>query len=334
MRGTWIHSRWTLPTVGVLALLLPVVVTSSYFVHVLVLAVIFSILTLSLNLLTGYSGLLSLGHQAFFAIGAYISALLATRLYVPFWAGLVLGGLGAMVGGYFISRITLRLREAYFVIATIAFSNIIGLVALNWIDLTQGPMGITGVPVPSVFGFEADTPVKAYYMALLLLAFALLVCRRLLDSDVGRSMIAMREFENLAKVVGIDTRRYAIIAYSVSAMLAGLAGAFYAHYMKFLSPDVFAFDIMVNVVVMMLAGGMGTLTGPVLGAFIFTVVPEALRFSNEYRLVLLALTIILLVRFLPQGIWGLVVHRVNKVERLVEPGTKVVVAGKRRETGA
>lgn len=328
-----IDSRWAVGGVAMAALLLPLVITNTYFVHVLVLAAIFAILALSLNLLTGYTGLLSLGHQAFFALGAYISAILATRLGFPFWAGLLLGAFGSMTGGYFISRITLRLRDAYFVIATIAFANILGLIVLNWVDLTQGPMGITNVPVPSLFGFKADTPVKGYYMVLALLGLSLLICKRLVDSDVGRALVAMREFENLARVVGIDTRRYAIIASSVSAMLAGLAGAFYAHYLKFLSPDVFAFDIMINMVVMMLAGGMGTLAGPVLGAVIFTVVPEALRFSQGYRMVLLALTVILLVRFLPRGIMGLAVRRTEQGAEVPADGERLAAA-EGGETGA
>jgi branched-chain amino acid transport system permease protein len=307
-------------TVVAIALMVPLFVTNTYFMHVLVIAGVYVILALSLNLLTGYSGLLSLGHQAFFGIGAYTSALLASRLDMPFVVGLLGGGAMAMVSGYFISRITLRLRDAYFVIATIAFSQIIGLIANNWMELTQGPLGITNLPPPSLLGFTADTPVKGYYMVLALIAFSVFICRRLIDSDVGRSLIAMREFENLARAVGVDTRKYAMVASAVSAMLAGIAGAFYAHYLKFLSPDVFSFEVMINIVVMMLAGGMGTLVGPVLGAAIFTVVPEALRFSKEYRMVLYALAIILLVRFLPRGLWGIVVDAVRNQTRRNDVG--------------
>lgn len=309
MRGASRASAWAIGAAALVALALPLFVTDTYFLRVLTLACIFAILAVSFNLLTGYSGLLTLGHQAFFGVGAYVSAILATRLHTPFFVGLIAGALGAMACGYFVARITLRLRDAYFVIATIALANILGLIALNWVDVTQGPMGITNVPPPSLFGFTADTPARAYYLILVFLAFALFVCYRLVHSDVGRSLQAMREFENLARSVGIDTRYYALNAYVVSAVLAGMAGSFYAHYMRFLSPDVFNFDIMVNVTVMTLAGGLGTLVGPVIGAIVFTIVPEALRFSREYRLVLLAVTIILLVRFLPRGLMGLLRRR-------------------------
>jgi branched-chain amino acid transport system permease protein len=288
-----------------LALLtLPFWLTSPYYVHVTIMAGIFTILALSLNLLLGYTGQLSLGHAAFFGIGAYTSALLALKLEWPFWIGLPAAALAAGLAGWAIGRLALKVRGAYFVLVTISFAGVISLVSVNWMELTNGPLGLPGVPAPELAGISFRTKSAYYYLVLLAAAVAYLVCHRLVHSRLGRAFLALRENEALAESVGVDPVRTLVLAAVVSAALAGVAGSLYAHYTRFVSPEVFLFSYTVTMVIMVVAGGKGTLLGPVVGALLFTVLPEALREAMAWQWQMLAYGVLLvvLVYFLPRGI--------------------------------
>ena len=288
-----------------LALLtLPFWLTSPYYVHVTIMAGIFTILALSLNLLLGYTGQLSLGHAAFFGIGAYTSSLLALKLEWPFWIGLPAAALAAGLAGWAIGRLALKVRGAYFVLVTISFAGVISLVSVNWMELTNGPLGLPGVPAPELAGLSFRTKSAYYYLVLLAAAVAYLVCHRLVHSRLGRAFLALRENEALAESVGVDPVRTLVLAAVVSAALAGVAGSLYAHYTRFVSPEVFLFSYTVTMVIMVVAGGKGTLLGPVVGALLFTVLPEALREAMAWQWQMLAYGVLLvvLVYFLPRGI--------------------------------
>ncbi|HET9539512.1 MAG TPA: branched-chain amino acid ABC transporter permease [Candidatus Limnocylindria bacterium] len=288
-----------------LALLtLPFWLTSPYYLHVVIMAGIFTILALSLNLLLGYTGQLSLGHAAFFGIGAYTSALLALKLEWPFWIGLPAAALAAGLAGWAIGRLALKVRGAYFVLVTISFAGVISLVSVNWMELTNGPLGLPGVPAPELAGLSFRTKSAYYYLVLLAAAVAYLVCHRLVHSRLGRAFLALRENEALAESVGVDPVRTLVLAAVVSAAMAGVAGSLYAHYTRFVSPEVFLFSYTVTMVIMVVAGGKGTLLGPVIGALLFTVLPEALREAMAWQWQMLAYGVLLvvLVYFLPRGI--------------------------------
>ena len=288
-----------------LALLtLPFWLTSPYYVHVTIMAGIFTILALSLNLLLGYTGQLSLGHAAFFGIGAYTSSLLALKLEWPFWIGLPAAALAAGLAGWAIGRLALKVRGAYFVLVTISFAGVISLVSVNWMELTNGPLGLPGVPAPELAGLSFRTKSAYYYLVLLAAAVAYLVCHRLVHSRLGRAFLALRENEALAESVGVDPVRTLVLAAVVSAAMAGVAGSLYAHYTRFVSPEVFLFSYTVTMVIMVVAGGKGTLLGPVIGALLFTVLPEALREAMAWQWQMLAygVLLVLLVYFLPRGI--------------------------------
>jgi branched-chain amino acid transport system permease protein len=281
----------------------PLVVRDPFLMHLLVLSAIFAALATSLNLVMGYSGLLSLGHQAFFGLGAYASVLLS-GLGLPLWGAVVAAGGVSTIAARVIGAVLLRMRSAFFVIATIAFAEILRILSVNWVGLTNGPMGIAGVE-PLHFGpIDLSDPYLAYYPASILAVVAAAIVALVVNSRIGNALVAMREAEYVARSVGIDTNRYALLSVLVSAFIAGLAGSMYAHYVQFVSPDVFYFSIMVTLVVMVLAGGMGTLIGPVLGAVVFTILPEMLRAGERYRLVIYGAIIVLLVRFAPEGLWG------------------------------
>jgi branched-chain amino acid transport system permease protein len=285
-------------------LTLPLWLGSPYHLHVVIMAGIFTILALSLNLLLGYTGQLSLGHAAFFGIGAYTSSLLALKLEWSFWLGLPAAAALAGLAGWAIGRLALKLRGAYFVLVTISFAGVISLVSVNWMELTNGPLGLPGVPAPELPGLSLRTKSAYYYLVLLAAAGAYLVCHRLVRSRLGRAFLALRENEALAESVGVDPTRTLVLAAVVSATLAGVAGSLYAHYTRFVSPEVFLFSYTVTMVIMVVAGGKGTLAGPVVGAVLFTVLPEVLREAMAWQWQMLAygVLLVLLLFFLPRGI--------------------------------
>ncbi len=282
----------------------PVWLQSPYHLHILIMAGIFAILALSLNLLLGYTGQLSLGHAAFFGIGAYTSALLTLRLEWSFWGALPAATAAAAAAGWAIGRLALKLRGAYFVLVTISFAGVISLVSVNWMELTNGPLGLPGVPAPELGPWSFRTKSAYYYLVLAGVALAWLICRRLVRSRIGRAFLALRENEALAESVGIDVTRYLVLAAVFSAALAGMAGSLYAHYTRFVSPEVFLFTYTITMVIMVVAGGKGTLSGPLVGALLFTVLPEALREATSWQWQMLAygVILVLLIVFLPRGI--------------------------------
>jgi branched-chain amino acid transport system permease protein len=301
--------RIGLGLLGLLLLTAPAWVWNPYYVHILIMAGIFAILALSLNLLLGYTGQLSLGHAAFFGIGAYTSALLALRLNWPGWAGLVAAVVLAGIAGYGIGKISLKLRGAYFVLVTISFAGVIYLVSVNWMELTNGPLGLPGVPplevtIPGLLNLSFRSKPAYYYVVLTVAAGAYFVCSRLVHSRIGRAFIALRENEALAESVGINVTRYLVLAAVVSAAMAGAAGSLYAHYTRFVSPEVFLFTYTITMVIMVVGGGKGTLAGPVVGAVLFTALPEALREATswQWQMLLYGILLILTVFFLPKGV--------------------------------
>jgi len=289
---------------ALLALTLPFWLADPYVLHVVIMAGIFGVLALSLNLLLGYAGQLSLGHVAFFGIGAYTSALLTLRLEWSVWPALACAVALAALAGWLIGRLALKLRGAYFVLVTISFAGVISLVSVNWMELTNGPLGLPGVPAPELGPWSLRTKHAYYYLVLAGVALAYLVCRRLVRSRIGRAFLALRENEPLAESVGVDVTHYLVLAAVVSAGMAGLAGSLYAHYTRFVSPEVFLFTYTVTMVVMVVAGGKGTLAGPLVGALLFTALPEALRLATSWQWQMLAygVLLVLLVFFLPRGI--------------------------------
>ncbi len=286
------------------ALTLPLWVPNPYHLHITIMAGIFVMLALSLNLLLGYTGQLSLGHAAFFGIGAYTSALLALKLEWPFWLAMPSAALLSGGAGWAIGRLALKLRGAYFVLVTISFAGVISLVSINWMELTNGPLGLPGVPAPDFGPWTLRTKSQMYYLVLAGAALSYLVCHRLVHSRIGRAFLALRENEPLAESVGVDGTRYLVLAAVVSAAMAGVAGSFYAHYTRFVSPEVFLFTYTITMVIMVVAGGKGTLAGPVVGALLFTALPEALREAMGWQWQMLAygVLLVLLLFFLPRGI--------------------------------
>ena len=321
--------------VGAILLSLPAWLQNQYHLHIAVLVLLFAMLAMSLNLLLGYTGQLSLGHAAFFGIGGYTSALLNKHLGWPVFLGMLASVVSAGLAGYLIGRLSLRLRGAYFVLVSISFAGVVGLVAVNWDELTNGPLGMPGVPAPEIelpgigqVAFISKT--SYYYLALAAAALSFLVCQRLVQSRFGRACIALRENETLAQAVGINGTRYLVITAVVSAALAGLAGSLYVHYSRFVSPEVFSFSYTITMVTMAVAGGKGTLVGPIVGAVLFTVLPEVLRAATSYQWQLLAygVLLVLVVFFLPKGIVPSLAAWLRPRARPISGGRSVVLTSK------
>ena len=301
----------------------PFWMTDLYVLHVLIVTGIFIIAAMSLNLLLGYTGQLSLGHVAFFGIGAYVSSLASLGFEVtllpgwqvkvepkPVWLGMLLGIAMAGACGWMIGRISFKVRGAYFVIVTVSFAEVIRLVALNWVELTQGPMALNNIPpltlgIPSLFEFTFLRKPANYLLMLATAVLAYVLIRRLVQSRAGRAMVALRENEPLAASVGVDVTRFLVLATMVSAAIAGAAGTLYAHYVRIVDPDIFLFIYTVTMVIMVISGGKGTLAGPIVGGLIFGLLPETLRamqIAPETQWVIYGVLMVLVVYFLPDGI--------------------------------
>lgn len=297
------------------ALLFPILFRDPYFLHMGILVGIYGLLSISLNLLLGYTGQLSLGHAAFFGVGAYLSSLAYLNLGIPLWGGVAVALAGSGLLGFFVARLAFKLRGAYFVIMTIGIAEVLKLVALNWVDLTKGPMGLTDIAAPEIhLGFitlDFGQKMPFYYLVLFFVILTFVLQNRLVNSTFGRSFIAIRENEDLAESVGIDAFKYLVIVVIVSSSIAGVAGSLYAHYVSFIDPGVFAFFISVNAVMMAIGGGQGTQAGPLLGAVLFTLIPEWLRVFGDARMAVYALMVIFIVIFMPKGMLFYVLQLLN-----------------------
>jgi len=300
----------------------PLVLPSPYLLAVLTLAGIFVIGAISLNLLLGYTGQLSLGHGAFFGLGAYASALTALgfdigigfglRIQVnpqPVWLGFIAAIVVAGGFGWLLGRLAFRVRGAYFVIITICFAQVLRMVALNWVELTQGPMALISIPpvslwLPGQGVVPLVSKAQTYWLVLAVGVLAFLLVRQIVESRIGRALVALRSNEALARSVGIRVTHYLVVATVASAGIAGAAGSLYAHYVRIVDPDVFLFIYTVTMVIMVITGGKGTLWGPVVGGLIFGLIPDLLRgrAAPELQWVLYGTAMILFVMFLPRGI--------------------------------
>jgi branched-chain amino acid transport system permease protein len=272
---------------------------------VLVLAGLFVLMALGFDLVLGYLGELSLGHAAFFGIGAYTTALLTRNFGVPFPIDLLLAAVVTGFFGFLIGAPSLRLKGPYFAIVTFGFAEILRLIVLNWTSVTRGPMGLPDIPHLRLGPFPIHTELGYYYVVLVLIGVAILVTRRLLASTVGHAFLAIRENEELAAAAGIPTFRFKLIAFVIGMIFTGAAGSIYARYVHFVDPTALSFYYTVTVVSMVIVGGQGSIAGTVLGALVFTLVPEYLRVAERARLVIFGAFLMAAIVFLPEGLRGL-----------------------------
>ncbi len=273
-----------------------------YLVSILTFASIWAVLALSLNILTGYAGQVSLGHAAFFGIGAYTSAMLAVKAGWPFWpaflAAIVITGLA----GAFLGLPSLRVHHDFLVLATMGI-NFVVVAVFKYVDFFGGALGIIGIHKPVLFGWTVRG--EGYLaLAVMYLLFALWFSAYLSRRWAGLAFVTLQEDEDAAEAVGVSVPRFKIYAFAISAALAGGAGSLYAHFLGSVFPDHFAFVESIGIMSMLVFGGMGTLRGPVVGAFLLKALPEYLRVVGDYRYALYGVILVLMMIFQPQGIIG------------------------------
>lgn len=277
---------------------------SSYIMNIAVLALVYAVLALSLNLVTGFLGTTTLGHAAFFGIGAYTAAILATKHHVPFLLTLPASAAVSAVFGILLGLITLRVSGKYLAIVTLGFCEIARLLELNWYSLTRGPLGIMNIPSPKIFGFEFDTITGKYGIILVILLMTIIIAVRVTNSRVGRAITAIKCDGLAANVMGINVRSIKVAVFVLSSALAGMAGGFYSHYISFIDPNTFNYNKSVQILSMAILGGMGSVSGSVLGAIVLTILPELLRNFLLLRQVLYGVVIVVMVMYRPAGLLG------------------------------
>jgi len=280
-------------------IVLPLLETDAYVLHLLILSLVFATLTASWNVLFGFMGVYSFGHQSFFGLGAYITAILVTRTGVSPWFSMIVGGLGATLISLVISWPTFRLRGPYVAIVTLAFAEILRITCSNWVSLTRGQMGLS---VPGIF--VGTTRIPYYYVALAVFWLTWIVISKAMHSPLGLAVIGIRESQEAAESIGVNVVMFKRFGFVVTSFLAGIVGAFYAHYIGILTPDIMGTGIIFGVLVMGLFGGIGTLEGPVVGAFVLTFLAEYLRTFGNFRFLVYSIIIGIIVLFMPGGMVG------------------------------
>jgi branched-chain amino acid transport system permease protein len=282
-----------------------------YFLHILIISGIYIILTISLNLIVGFTGLPALGHIAFACVGAYTSSLLALNYGISPWIGLVIGACLASILGLIIGFPSIRLKGDYLALATFGFGVIVYSVSKNWIDLTRGPMGLPGIPKFSFFGFELQ-PLWAYLVLVIAFVFiTAFVINRVVDSPFGRILKSIREDEIASISIGKNVNKYKLTVFVIGAFFAGIAGSLYAHYITFIDPSSFTVMESIAILLMVVFGGMGNIKGSFIGALILVIFPEMLRFlgmpssvAAPLRQMIYGLLLIILMLKRPQGVIG------------------------------
>lgn len=283
----------------------PYFVTNLYHLHILNLAGIYTLVVLGLNILSGYTGQVSMGQAGFFAIGTYVSALLMMNWSIPFWLATAMATVMAGLFGAVIGIPAMKLSGPYLVLATVGFGEIVRLVLLNWTPVTKGAAGLVGIPLPTVLGFVVTTEEHFFYLILASLLVGVFIALRIADSKIGRTYRAVCEDELAAEAMGVNINRYKISAFIISAMFAGFAGSLFGCFSGVTSPDNFTFDESVGFLCMSVIGGNRSIVGAVIGAFGLTAISEALRVFQGFRLVIYGGILIFTVIFMPKGIIGL-----------------------------
>jgi branched-chain amino acid transport system permease protein len=275
-------------------------------VYVVVLAMLFSMLTASFDLVPGYTGPLSFGHAAFYGLGAYASALLTIKTGMSFWLAMPLSTILVFCFAAVVGYPALKLRGHYFAVTTFFFGHFIYLVFLNAKSLTKGPLGLGGIAPPnSIFGIDFGEMNNIYYLILVFGILSVAFLYFLVNSNFGRMLISIRENEDLAQAVGVNTSFYKVMSFSISAGLAGMTGSFFAHFFRLLHPSTFAWMTSEMIVIMFLVGGAGTLVGPIIGAGVVTFLLEIMRFAPEFRFIIWSILLIAILVYEPKGLAGI-----------------------------
>jgi branched-chain amino acid transport system permease protein len=316
------HLQWrNLAGVALLAaaVALPFIGLGQYVLKVAILAIVFMVLAGSLNLIYGFTGLLSFAQIAFWGIGGYTAAILAVNAHWSPWLGIAAGGVVSVLTSLLIGYASLRLSRHSFAIVTLSFVLLLQLIAKDWVDVTRGPLGIPNLPalalrIPGVEEISSADPKVFYYIIAAFACVALGAIHRLVKSRIGRTLLAIKQDEPLTQSQGVNTMRYKLLAFAVSALVAGTAGGLFVFYLTVVDPSIFDFYYTQMILIMVIIGGPGSFWGVVASGAVFTAIPEFLRMSPDLRLVLLGAVLVCAISLFPDGMAGYV--RKRQLERI------------------
>lgn len=291
-----------------------------YFVYLVNLSCLATVAALGLNILTGFTGQISLGHAAFLAIGAYTAANLANRLATPFWVNLPAAGLVAALAGALVGIPCLRLKGLYLAMATMAFGVMIEFVTITWEGLTGGVRGMS-MPMPSLFGYELDTDEKMYVFLLTITGLMVLAAKNITRTRIGRAFVAIRDRDIAAEAIGVNLTRYKVLSFAISSFYVGVAGGMYSYTLGYIHPEHFTLLLSIQYIAMIIIGGMGTVVGSIFGAVFVVVIPEFIklfaqgladvvpalegRYDEEWNVAAFGLLIMLFLIFEPGGLYAI-----------------------------
>ena len=296
-------------------LAVPYLLPNEYYLSICILGCLSAIIAVGLNLLMGYAGQISLGHAAFYGIAAYVTAICTTRLGLPIPVGMAAGVGLAVVVAWLLAEPILKLKGHYLAMATLGFGIILSIVFNEAVDWTGGPSGFVGIPRLSLAGYNFDSDLSYYNLVAVVLAVVVLGALNLMRSRTGRALRALHVSEKAAASLGVDIAAHKRFVFVLSAGLAGLAGVLYAHYLSFIAPASFGFSFSVQLVVMVVLGGMASVWGSVVGAFFLTALPEALREFEDIDILVYGAILVLTIMFLPDGLAGGARRLVRKLRR-------------------
>ena len=282
----------------------PFVLPNNYYLTVLTMCCLHAIIAVGLNLLVGHAGQISLGHAGFYGLGAYTTAVLTATLGLPAPVGLAAGVLAALAVAFLVGVPALKLTGHYLAMATLGFGIILSILFNETVDLTGGPSGFTGIPRLTLLGYTFASDLSYYYLTAAVLCLATLLALNLLHSRLGRALRALHTSEKAAQAMGVDVARFKLFVFVLSAGFAGLAGVLYAHFLTFIAPASFGFSFSVELIVMVVLGGMTSVLGSILGAFFLTVLPEFLRAFESVEILLFGVILVACMMFLPDGLAG------------------------------
>ena len=297
---------WALAIAVAVFAALPLVVHQFYILQTLTNAWLFGMLALSLTLIAGTIGQVSLGHAALLAIGGYTSALLALDLGMPVGLSILAAGLVTSALGTLLASPSFRLRGHYVSIATLAIGEIVALTILNWESVTRGPIGVVAIPPLSLFGYDLGDAPSVYWLSFAILVLLALLQQRLLGSHLGRSFRAIRDDDVAARAYGLGLNRYKSLAFIFGGFAAGVSGALSAHLFTYINHETFNTQQSILALTIVILGGLGNVTGAIIGALALVGLPEIFRVAAEYRILIYGIVLLLLVRFRPQGLMGTV----------------------------
>ena len=286
---------------ALLLALIPLVMRNPYSLGILNLIGLYVIVILGLNLFIGFAGQISLGHAAFFGLGAYGSAILTATYSFPAWPAMVLTALAMSVVALVLGVPTLRLTGHYLAMATLGFNYVVDSIFVQWDTVTGGPSGLSGVPPLSIGGLTFDSDLKFHYLVWTFALVALTLCLNLVRTGVGRGLAALAADEVAAAALGVDVRRQKIAVFVLSAVFASVAGSLYAHYFGYVNPDAFSIFKSLDLVIMVVVGGLGSVWGTLFGAAFITILPNFLGFLETYTDIIHGVILVVILLFLPQG---------------------------------